>query len=184
MVGHGWYWRKPKGLAFDGEIGVRRWRCQSCLKTMSCLPHFLLPYRHYVVVVVTSVLVRWLEQGGSWSELVATIGAEGTPAVRTMQRWVKAFEKRAPGWIRRIGAAIATQDPHHPWTEPRGPTPSSRQTNGMPTRGGAGAILLDLAIEWLAWGQKEWPELAELKLADRLSFLGIWGSDRGPGRLL
>ncbi|MBK8986844.1 MAG: transposase family protein [Chloroflexi bacterium] len=70
MTGHGSYGRKPKDLERAYQIRVKRWQCQHCQQTTSCLPSFLLSWRHYLVAVIQAVLVQRLEQGGSWSAIV------------------------------------------------------------------------------------------------------------------
>jgi hypothetical protein len=67
MVGHGSYSRKPKGLTRAWWIRVRRWRCQVCRRTTSCLPNFLLSFRHYLVSVIQAVL----SAAGTGGELVS-----------------------------------------------------------------------------------------------------------------
>ena len=131
MTGHGSYWRKPKDLTRAWWIRVKRWRCQVCRRTTSCLPSFLLSFRHYLVSVIQAVLSTQLELGCRWPEVVAGCSQEGSPALRTMQRWVAAGRGRPDGisgaerattWLPAVGEALAGQDSHSPWLEPRPPT--------------------------------------------------------------
>lgn len=176
MVGHGSYRRKPKDLARAWLIRVRRWRCQVCKRTSSCLPSFLLSWRHYVVEVVQAVLVQRLEVGGSWPAVVKRCSQEGLPALRTMQRWVQACAQRAAGWLAAVGEVLAGQDSHSPWLEPRPPTVAAGE--------GAAAALLAATLYLLAWAKTRWPQLAGYGLAHRLAFLWHWGHNRGLGRLV
>lgn len=178
LIGHGCYWRKPKGLDFNGRIGIRRWYCQACETTIGCLPEFLLPRRHYVVDVVAKVLMSRLLAGFSWSQLQQTHGADGTPAVRTMQRWLGALARYAPRWLRAIWQAMVNQQWATRWLAPRGPTAIEGQA------GDARWQLLATAVAWQAWGREQWPALADLGASDWLLFLGLWGSGQQLGRLL
>jgi hypothetical protein len=176
MVGHGSYSRKPKGLTRAWVIRVRRWRCQVCRRTVSCLPNFLLSFRHYLVSVIQAVLSLRLEQEGSWSATVARCSQDGLPALRTMQRWVNAFTARAAAWLPAVGEALAGQDSRSPWLEPRPPTETTSQN--------LAATLLAASLYLLAWAKTRWPELADYGSADRLAFLWHWGHDRRLGRLV
>lgn len=179
MVGHGSYWRKPKDLSRAWWVRVRRWRCQVCRRTMSCLPSFLLPWRHYLAWVIEAALVRRLEAGASWSEVVAGCSEQGLPALRTMQRWLGAFNRQAAVWLLAVLAELARQESGSRWLEPRGPT-----TMGAKGSRGAGQSLLLASLDLLAWAKSRWPELADYGVADRLAFLSHWGHGRGVGRLV
>ena len=176
MTGHGSYRRKPKDLTRAYQIRVKRWQCQHCQQTTSCLPSCLLSWRHYLVAVIQAVLVQRLEQGGSWSAIVRRCSQEGLPAVRTMQRWIAAFNERAATWLPAVGEALAGQDSHSPWLEPRPPTPTAGQS--------VGTLLLAATLYLLAWAKTRWPELAGYGVTDRLAFLWHWGHDRSLGRLV
>jgi hypothetical protein len=176
MTGHGSYGRKPKDLERAYRLRVKRWQCQQCGQTISCLPSFLLSFRHYLVSVIQAVLVQRLELGGSWRRVVARSSQEGLPALRTMQRWVAAFAGRAATWLPAVGQALAGQDNHSPWLEPRPPTEVAGQ--------GVGALLLATTVYLLAWAKTRWPEVTGYSLADRLAFMWHWGHDRGLGRLV
>lgn len=176
MVGHGSYQRKPKDLVRAWWVRVRRWRCQACRKTTSCLPSFLLSWRHYLVGVIQAVLVKRLEVEGSWREVIAGCSDDGLPALRTMQRWVEAFSDRATDWLPAVGAALAGQDSGNPWLEPRGPTEAAGQSVTQ--------ALLGATLYLLAWAKTRWPQLADYGVADRLAFLWHWGHSRGLGRLV
>jgi len=179
MVGHGSYRRKPKDQERAWWIRVRRWRCQACHRTTSCLPSFLLPWRHYLVWVIQEVLVQRLEVEGSWAEVVAGCSDQGLPALRTMQRWVAALADQSPDWLLAVLAELANQDTKSPWLEPRGPT-----VLGIRPSTTAAQSLLLASLDLLAWAKSRWRELAGYGVADRLAFLGHWGNGRGLGRLV
>jgi hypothetical protein len=176
MTGHGSYGRKPKDLERAYRLRVKRWQCQQCKRTTSCLPSFLLSFRHYLVSVIQAVLEQRLEVGRNWPAIVARCSREGLPALRTMQRWAVAFAGRAATWLPAVGQTLAGQDSRSPWLEPRPPTEVAGQS--------VGALLLAATVYLLAWAKTRWPALAGYGLADRLAFLWHWGDDRGMGRLV
>jgi len=177
MVGHGSYWRKPKDLSRAWRIRVRRWRCQGCKRTTSCLPSFLLPWRHYLVWIIQSVLVKRIEAGASWADVVADCSDQELPAPRTMQRWLAAYGRRAPAWLLALLTELARQNQTNPVLAPRGPTE-------LPPTAPPGSQLLLASLYLLAWAKGRWRELAGYGLADRLAFLAHWGHGQGLGRLV
>src|SRR5947209_12054637 len=44
LTAHGFYTRTLIDAAFDGIIRVRRYLCQTCQRTVSLCPEFILPY--------------------------------------------------------------------------------------------------------------------------------------------
>ena len=93
---HGYYRRKAKGEKQAYFIWVKRWLCKICHRTLSMIPNFLLPYRHYLVRVVQMVVVAFYESEQSWKRVLETCAENGTPGLRTMQRWCKALAGYAP----------------------------------------------------------------------------------------
>lgn len=176
MVSHGSYQRKPKDRERAYQVRIKRWRCQACRRTTSCLPDFLLSWRHYLVGVVGEVLVRRVEAGASWPAVVVGCSDEGLPALRTMQRWVGAFASRAGVWLLAVAMVLAEQDSGSPWLEPRGPTEAAAAN--------AAQALLAATLYLLAWAKTRWRPLVGYGVNDRLAFLWQWGSGRGLGRLV
>jgi hypothetical protein len=172
-VKHGVYWRKPR----DGEqvyrIAIHRWRCQVCRRTVSVLPDFLLRFRWYLLAVISEVVVERAEEGASWGELAAE--AQGTPVVRTMQRWWVSFGSQAVRWLAAIQAVLAQQDSGSAWLDPRGEAVRVT-TNAQALLGAAGHLL--------AWAKSRWVELGHYGWKDRLRFIWLWGSQQGQGRLV
>jgi transposase-like protein len=173
LVGHGVYWRKPR----DGEraywIPIQRWLCKTCGHTISALPDFLLRHRWYLLEAVSKVIVKRAEGGATWRELGAA--AEGSPHVRTMQRWWQSMGGEAVRWLGAMETALAQQDSSSVWLDPQGEAAQAH----TPVQ-----ALLDAAGHLLAWGKTSWEELVEYGWKDRLRFLWLWGSGQGLGRLV
>lgn len=96
LIGHGYYPRKAKDEQRAYRIRVKRWLCKNCHRTVSMLPNFLFPYRHYLVRVIHGVVVALYECGQNWKRVTQTSMQDGTPNLRTMQRWCKALAGHAP----------------------------------------------------------------------------------------
>jgi hypothetical protein len=96
LIGHGYYLRKAKGTDQAYLIWIKRWFCKNCHRTLSVIPNFLLPYRHYLVRVVQAVVVAFYESQQRWKRVTENCAKNGTPGLRTMQRWCKALARYAP----------------------------------------------------------------------------------------
>lgn len=70
---------------------VRRFRCPHCRKTFTRLPHFLIPFKHYMAREIEHVLRSILE--GCPLTLVSS-GAEES----TLRRWQKEFKRKLQSW--------------------------------------------------------------------------------------
>jgi hypothetical protein len=139
------------------------------------LPNFLFPYRHYLVRVIQAVVVACFERKVNWERLVQTCSLQGTPAMRTVQRWCKAFGGYAASWLAGVQSFLAQQDRSSTWLDPQGEAPQAEK---------AATALLSASLHLLAWAKTEWAGLVGYGLNDRLRFLGLWGSERGLGRLV
>ncbi len=175
LVGHGYYWRKPKGMQGGEKIGIKRWFCKLCHRTISVLPDFLLTFRQYGVPVIQAVIeARW-GCGRSWAALEAECAEAGAPARRTMQRWCGSFAEQASRWLRAVQTALAQQDSGSPWLDPHGEALKA---------GGPAQALLGASEHLLAWGKTRWAEAVGYGRNDRLRFLWLWSSGRSLGRLV
>jgi transposase-like protein len=175
LIGHGYYRRKAKDDERAYTLWVKRWLCKGCGRTLSVLPNFLLNFRHYLVGVIQAVMVVRFEDGQSWAAVERTCANQGTPALRTMQRWCRSLTQLATRWLGAVQETLASQDSGSPWLDPQGEAPQA----GSPAQ-----ALLAASLHLLAWGQTQWTELAGYGRGDRLGFLWLWGAGRGLGRLV
>src|SRR6202042_3840754 len=60
LTAHGFYTRTLIDTAFDGVILVRRYLCQTCQRTVSLLPEFVLPYLRSSLAVMGPFLITRL----------------------------------------------------------------------------------------------------------------------------
>jgi hypothetical protein len=175
LVGHGYYLRKAKDERQVYLIRVKRWRCKLCQHSLSILPNFLFPFRHYLVRVIQTVVSACFERNLNWKRIIQGSACQGTPAVRTMQRWCTAFAGHAPAWLAGVQTFLAQQDSASTWLDPQGEASQAEH---------AATALLWASLHLLAWSQTEWSQLVGYGLNDRLRFLGLWGAARGLGRLV
>lgn len=90
-MGHGFYPRKPLSATRVYRLGIKRWLCKACRRTLSLLPSFLLRCRHYLLEVIQAVIVTRLEDGVSWTLVARRCSVDGAPSSRTMRRWCLPF---------------------------------------------------------------------------------------------
>jgi hypothetical protein len=175
LIGHGCYVRKPKGMAERCVVGIRRWLCKLCGRTISVVPDFLFSFRHYVVPVIQAVIEARIGLGRSWAGVAGEYASGGTPALRTMQRWCVSYVLQAGRFLGAVQETLAQQDSSSGWLDPQGEALKA---------GGPGQALLGASEHLLAWGKTRWAEVRGYGRNDRLRFLWWWSSGRGLGRLV
>jgi transposase-like protein len=95
---HGFYSRTIVDEAFDGLIRIRRYLCQACLRTVSLLPEWALPFMRFSIPVITKTVKARLMENQIWK-----VAALAAPHQRG-QHWVRRFCKQAEP----LSAALAT----------------------------------------------------------------------------
>lgn len=86
---HGFYSRTIVDEAFDGLIRIRRYLCQACLRTVSLLPEWALPFMRFSIPVIAKTMKTRLMENQIWK-----VAAPGSPHQRG-QHWVRRFSKQA-----------------------------------------------------------------------------------------
>jgi hypothetical protein len=177
MIGHGYYWRKPKGLERCWVIRVKRWKCKACGHTVGAVPSFLLFFRHYLLEIIQSVVVGRFELEYSWAATFLGCADEGgTPVMRTMQRWCGGLTAHALEWLGAMETTMAEQDSQSAWLDAQGEAGRMRNPAQALLRG---------SLHLLAWAKGRWREVERFVLNDRLRFLWYWGNWRlGLSRLV
>jgi hypothetical protein len=175
LVGHGFYVRQALDQEHVFRVRIKRWRCKACRRTTSVLPSFLLRFRHYLLAVISRVLVTRFELGASWLEVLRCVAVEGLPSPRTIGRWCQSFAVHAVLWWAAVAALLAQVAAASLALDPLGPSAGPHDA----PRG-----LLHATLDLLAWAKTGWPDLAGYGLADRLAVLSHWGHNRGLGRLV
>lgn len=100
MHGHGTRPRQAKATGVEKQqCQARRFRCHRCKKTFTCLPAFLLPFKHYIASEIEGAL-RHIFEGGKISD--APSGASES----TLWRWLKEFSRKMQEWAGLLEAMI------------------------------------------------------------------------------
>jgi transposase-like protein len=102
LTAHGFYTRTLIDTAFDGVIRVRRYLCQTCRRTVSLLPEFVLPYLRSSLAVMALFLVTRLL-------LTQTLhgAAQTAPPPMLYQRgqfWIRRFRSQAESLCAALAA--------------------------------------------------------------------------------
>jgi transposase-like protein len=93
LTAHGFYTRTLIDTAFDGVIRVRRYLCQTCQRTVSLLPEFVLPYLRSSLSVIALFLIARLLMTQTLSH--ATRTAPPPMPYQRGQFWIRRFRAQA-----------------------------------------------------------------------------------------
>jgi hypothetical protein len=89
LTAHGFYRRTIVDEVFNGSIRIRRYRCGACLRTVSLLPAWTLPFMRFSIPVIASVVKARLSENMPWK-----VAAPEAPYQRG-QHWVRRFKRQA-----------------------------------------------------------------------------------------
>ncbi len=108
LVGHGSYPRHAVDhLQQTIPIRVKRFLCASCQKTISLLPSFCLPWRHYQTSTIQAVLDWHFVGQMSWSLIQRRLGPADLPAFSTLRAWVGAYARESRPYLQRLLQQLA-----------------------------------------------------------------------------
>jgi transposase-like protein len=96
---HGFYSRTIVDPGFDGLIRIRRYLCRACLRTVSLLPEWALPFMRFSIPVIARTLKARVMESRAWKAAVP-----GAPYQRG-QHWVRRFAPQAE----ELSAALAAR---------------------------------------------------------------------------
>lgn len=91
LIGHGSY---PRTVAQPTQvipIRVPRLLCTACHHTLSLLPTFCLPFRHYASATIQTVLTLRCDAKASWSRIGQRFAPADLPTRTSCREWVSAF---------------------------------------------------------------------------------------------
>jgi hypothetical protein len=108
LTAHGFYTRTLIDATYDGIIRVRRYLCQTCRRTVSLLPEFVLPYLRSSLAVIALFLIARLLRGQT-IEGAAAAAPQSMPYQRG-QFWIRRFRAQAAA----LCAALAALTPPAP----------------------------------------------------------------------
>jgi transposase-like protein len=93
LTAHGFYTRTLVDAAFDGIIRVRRYLCQTCQRTVSLLPEFILPYLRSSLTMIALFLISRL----LLAQTLNTAARTASPPMpyQRGQFWIRRFHAQA-----------------------------------------------------------------------------------------
>jgi len=141
LTAHGFYSRTIVDQAFDGLIWIRRYLCLACLRTVSLLPEWALPYMRFSIPVIASVVKARLIENRRWK-----VAAPEAPYQRG-QQWVRRFTKQAEALSAAMAALTAA---------PAAPSFVSKALGMLAKTGWTAAhrfLFSDLRMHLLGWGR-------------------------------
>lgn len=107
LVGHGSY---PRGAVDHRQaipIRVKRFLCGACRKTISILPSFCLPWRHYQAATIQRVLDLRILGQASWSAIGRSFLPSDLPTSTTCREWVGAFAQHSETYLQGLVQQLA-----------------------------------------------------------------------------
>jgi hypothetical protein len=102
LTAHGFYSRTIVDEAFDGVIRIRRYLCQACLRTVSLLPEWALPFMRFSIPEIANTVKARLMENRDWK----AAAGPGSPYQRG-QHWVRRFAKQAEPLSAALAALTA-----------------------------------------------------------------------------
>lgn len=88
-------------------IRVKRFLCAACRKTISVLPTFCLPWRHYQTSTIQTVLDLRLCAQASWSAIGRCFLPSDLPPQTTCREWVGAFAQHSEAYLEHLVEQLA-----------------------------------------------------------------------------
>lgn len=108
LIGHGSYPRTAATPTDALPIRVKRLLCTACRRTVSLLPTFCLPFRHYQTATIQAVLSMRLELHASWSVIRRRVLPAEVPTRTTCREWVGAFARASGRYLPPLLRHLAT----------------------------------------------------------------------------
>lgn len=107
LVGHGSYPRNAVDERLAVPIRIKRFLCAACHKTISVLPSFCLPFRHYQSTIIQRVLDLRLDARSSWSAIRHYFEPFDLPTLTTCREWVAAFAEHSEAYLGHLVRQLA-----------------------------------------------------------------------------
>jgi len=107
LIGHGSYRRTVCDEARSFVIRVKRFLCTLCRHTVSLLPSFCLPYRHYLTSTIQRVLSFRFEVSSSWKTIGERFSSSGTPGINSCREWIRSFTAASEVYLKHLLQQLA-----------------------------------------------------------------------------
>lgn len=91
LIGHGSYPRSVAHPTHAIPIRIQRLLCTACHHTLSLLPTFCVPFRHYATATIQTVLTLRTDAHASWRRIGERFLPAEVPTRTTCREWVGVF---------------------------------------------------------------------------------------------
>ncbi len=112
LIGHGTYPRTVAQPTQTIPIRIQRLLCTACHHTLSLLPTFCLPFRHYASATIQTVLSLRTEVHASWTRIGQHFLPADLPTRTTCREWVDAFAGASARYLSTLLCHLATWSRH------------------------------------------------------------------------
>jgi hypothetical protein len=107
LIGHGSYPRNAVDPRHSTPIRIKRFLCRVCQKTVSVLPTFCLPRRHYQTATIQTVLDLRFAAQASWAAIRCRFRPFDLPTLTTCREWVGAFAQHSETYLPQLLKQLA-----------------------------------------------------------------------------
>ena len=107
LIGHASYPRSVVDHLQATPIRVKRFLCALCRQTVSILPTFCLPWRHYPASVIQTVLDARFLGHAAWSAIRRRFQPAEVPTATTCREWVRSFTEHSPAYLQPLLRQLA-----------------------------------------------------------------------------
>lgn len=108
LVGHGSYQRQVCDDKQVFPLRVKRFLCTFCGHTVSILPSFCLPHRHYLTATIQRVLTLRFSAQSSWKTIGEAFLPSDLPGLSSCREWVASFGRASDPYLKRLLSQLAT----------------------------------------------------------------------------
>jgi hypothetical protein len=99
LIGHGSYPRTVVQPTQTISIRIQRLLCTACQRTLSLLPTFCVPFRHYATGTIQTVVSLRTETRASWSRIGQRFLPADLPTRTTCREWVGGFAQASSRYL-------------------------------------------------------------------------------------
>lgn len=175
LIGHGSYSRTVVQPTQTIPIRIQRLLCTACHHTVSLLPSFCLPWRHYATATIQTVLTLRTEGHVSWSQIGQRFQPADLPTRTTCREWAGAFAHASIRYLLAVLQHLAQWASHSSAVEVTLADLGARHDPPAQLVAAVPHLLVALREAGIsvARGSERW-----------LATLGQWGNGRKLGRVV
>jgi hypothetical protein len=107
LIGHGSYRRTVCDHQNVFPIRVKRLLCKICHRTLSLLPSFCLPHRHYLASTIQRVISLRIQTDSSWKAIRQGFQPSDVPTRTTCREWTASFIHASKPYLQHLMRQLA-----------------------------------------------------------------------------